>query len=62
MTEKPTRRVRGNSEPPPDIKYADLMPEEDGYQDDGTLIDFLIAITFIIAFIGIVVFLVQRLP
>jgi flagellar biogenesis protein FliO len=59
---KPTRRIRANSEPPPDIKYADLMPEEDGYQDDGTLIDFLLGLAIIVAFVVLVVFVVQRLP
>jgi hypothetical protein len=58
---KPTRRVRAGDNPPPDIKYADLMPEEDGQEEDGTLVDFLLGLAIIVAFIALMFFFLKAM-
>ena len=59
MTDKPTRRVRANGDPPPDIKYADLMPEEEP-DTTGTLIDVFIALCVIICVTAVMMYAFGR--
>jgi hypothetical protein len=58
MTDKPTRRVRGNGEPPPDDPIDFWFPDQPEETDDGTLVDFLIALIIIIASIGVMIYAV----
>jgi hypothetical protein len=63
--EKYTRRVRGNSTPPPDeelpIKYwaPDEIEERDDSKED--VIDFLLAFAIILAFLVLFMFAFTRL-
>jgi hypothetical protein len=59
MTDKPTRRVRANGDPPPDIKYADLMPEEEP-DTTGDIVDFLFALVIIICSIVVLMYAFVR--
>jgi hypothetical protein len=54
MTDKPTRRVRANSPPPEEDPIQFWIPNPPSPQDDsGDLVDFLLALAIILAFIAI---------
>jgi hypothetical protein len=58
MTDKPTRRVKGNGTPPPDdlpIQYWHNDTEPEPLPEDD-LVSFLIALVIIIGFIVVVMY------
>jgi hypothetical protein len=53
MTDKPTRRVRGNSTPPEEDPIKFWIPDPEPEQQKENLWDFVLALAIIVAFLAL---------
>lgn len=60
MTDKPTRRIRGNSPPPTDDLPIQYWKRDDEEDNTGSVVDVFIALAIIIGCVAVIMFALGR--